>query len=38
MRKPEDQELNLKNIISQLNLFRTADNYRWPVFFKYKKN
>ena len=33
MRKPEDQELNLKkNIISQLNLFRTADNYRWPVF------
>ena len=29
MRKPEDQELNLKkNIISQLNLFRTADNYR----------
>lgn len=38
MRKPEDQELNLKkNIISQFNLFRTADNNRWPVFFKYKK-
>ena len=38
MRNPNDQELNIKkNIISQINLLRTADNARWPAFFTYKK-
>ena len=37
-RKPDDQELNFnKSIKENFNILRTANNDKWPAFFKYKK-
>jgi len=39
MRNPNDSELNInKSIRSQFNLMRIADNEKYPLFFKFKKN
>ena len=39
LRYPKDSELNVnKTIKSQFNLMRIADNEKYPLFFKFKKN
>ena len=38
-RKSDDQELKInKSIKANFNILRTANNEKWPAFFKYKKN
>lgn len=39
IRNPKDSELNInRSIKSQFNLMRIADNEKYPLFFKFKKN